>query len=328
MAWARSRRDAPIAIPAYACYDIATAAVGSASPVCFYDLDPETLAPDTESLRRAIEGGVAAVVLVHLFGVPVDMPRLAPSLGATLVIEDAAQAAGSELNDRPLGSFGSTAVLSFGRGKGVTGGKGGALLVRNPDDLPSVGRSERLRGGWKDVVLAGVTASLSRPWLYWLPAAVPFLHLGETVYRVPRAPGPMSKGAAALLQTTLSAADAEATRRRENAARLSRLIRGGKLTPVAVPASSRAGYLRLPVLAPDRVTRDSAARVGARLGVAAGYPTPLPELAPLVHLGLNRSEQFPGASALADRLLTLPVHGLLGAKDLDRLAGWIADQSD
>jgi hypothetical protein len=48
--------------------------------------------------------------------------RLAAQAGA-VVVEDAAQAAGGTLHNRPVGTQGSLAVLSFGRGKGLTGGK-------------------------------------------------------------------------------------------------------------------------------------------------------------------------------------------------------------
>jgi dTDP-4-amino-4,6-dideoxygalactose transaminase len=73
-----------------------------------------------------------AVIIVHLFGKAVDSVRigeLARERGVA-VIEDVAQAIGGRLNGRPLGSFGDYAVLSFDEKKILSGGPGGALLVR------------------------------------------------------------------------------------------------------------------------------------------------------------------------------------------------------
>jgi len=119
----RSRPGAPIALPAYSCYDVATAAESAGAPVLFYDVDPHTLAPDHAQVRAALGDGAAAVVVAHLYGCPADLAevnRLAAEAGA-VVIEDAAQAAGATVNHRPAGTQASLAVLSFGRGKGWTG---------------------------------------------------------------------------------------------------------------------------------------------------------------------------------------------------------------
>ena len=125
---------APVALPAYCCYDVATAADGAGVAFHLYDLEPETLSPDLASLRRSFDAGARSVVVAHLYGVPADLAAvraLAAEFGA-IVIEDAAQGSGCEWRGRPAGAHGALGVLSFGRGKGVTGGKGGALLVNEP----------------------------------------------------------------------------------------------------------------------------------------------------------------------------------------------------
>jgi len=129
----RPGAPAPVAMPAYACYDLATVADGAGAPVFLYDVDPETLTPDLAQLEAGLRGGAAAVVVAHLYGYPVDMReinRLAAETGA-VVVEDAAQAAGATLHGRLAGSWGSLAVLSFSRGKGLTGGSGGALMAQD-----------------------------------------------------------------------------------------------------------------------------------------------------------------------------------------------------
>ena len=129
-----SERPGPVALPAYCCYDIATAADAAGVEFVLYDIDPATLGPDGTSLYRALEQGARVIVAVHLYGLPVDLSAvagLAEAAGA-IVIEDAAQAVGARLGGRPAGSLGRYAVLSFGRGKGMTGGRGGALLLNAP----------------------------------------------------------------------------------------------------------------------------------------------------------------------------------------------------
>src|SRR6059058_4042732 len=112
-----------VALPAFSCYDVATAAVGARMRIALYDVDPGTLGPDLDSLAAALASGARIVVAAPLWGTPVDwgaVERCAAPFGA-VVIEDAAQGHGAEWRGLPVGSFGALSVLSFGRGKGWTG---------------------------------------------------------------------------------------------------------------------------------------------------------------------------------------------------------------
>ena len=163
---------------------------------------------------------------------------------------------------------------------------------------------------------------LGRPSLYAVPSALPFLRLGETVYHLPAPVGAMSAVAASALAVTLPLGAAEAEVRRANAGRL--LERRGKgATPVRVPAGGVAGYLRLPLVAAPSI-RAAAATLEARaLGIMPGYPLPLCDLPGFAERVVNRQDRFTGARTLAERLITLPTHGLLGEADLDRLETWL-----
>ena len=86
----------PVALPAWACYDVLTAAIGAGAPLLFYDLDPDTLAPDVATLTRLASLTPAAVILVHAFGVPVNLASARRTLPPqTVLIEDSAQAHGA-----------------------------------------------------------------------------------------------------------------------------------------------------------------------------------------------------------------------------------------
>jgi len=326
------RAPGPVALPAYCCYDIATAADGAGVQVLLYDLDPATLGPDLPTLRAALEQGARTVVVAHLYGIPVDLAavRSLADQHAALLIEDAAQGAGAGYGGRPLGSLGSLGVLSFGRGKGVTSGCGGALLGN--DDAGSTALA-----AVRDGLLPGSTSAtepiallaqwlLARPSLYAIPASLPFLGLGETVYRRPRETRGMSAFALGVLRRTLPATDREAAARRAHAERL--LQRLGvavkNLEAVRPPAGAVPGYLRLPVLAQDASRGRLGSGAARHLGIRPGYPATLSELPGFGIRVRNARAGFPGARRLVASLFTLPTHGLLSDRDLRTLERWVA----
>ncbi len=304
-----------VALPAFSCFDVATAAVGADARIAFYDLDPRTLAPDLASLEQALHAGVRVVVASPLYGIPIPWKaahELAEAHGATLV-EDAAQGHGAAWTDQPLGGLGEISVLSFGRGKGWTGGGGGVVLFRG-------GAAERARadrvpqptnsGDVRVLVASLAQAVLGRPSMYGLPASVPWLGLGETRYHQPAEPGGMTRASAALLADSRAAARREAEVRRRNAEELLRRIgwRDG-LQPVRPPEGSTPGYLRLPVLAAGGMAGFDSPAAARRLGIAASYPIPLPHLAEIRERIVGGARRWPGAERLAAELITLPTHG-------------------
>jgi len=326
----RDRAGAAVTMPAYACFDVATAADGADAPVLLYDVDPHTLAPELTQVRAALRRGAAAIVVAHLYGYPVDLRdvnRLAAEAGA-VVIEDAAQAAGAIVNDRPAGTQSSLTVLSFGRGKGLTGGSGGALLAHDDVGVRLLDRVRGLLGeprrGWPELVAITAQWLLQRPQLYALPAALPFLRLGETIYREPRPLRAPTAVSCPVVAATWALADEEVDTRRRNAERL--LVALGHQTEmktVRTPNHARPGYLRLPVVASAEVRRAAAEPAARRLGVMPGYPKALCDVERFRRRCLNRDAAFPGSRLLAARLTTLPTHGRLGIRDLARLEQWI-----
>jgi len=326
----RGRAGAAVAMPAYACYDVATAAEGAGAQVLLYDVDPHTLAPDLAHLRAALRQGAAAIVVAHLYGYPVDLGevnRLAAEVGA-VVIEDAAQAAGAALNGCPAGTQGSLAVLSFGRGKGLTGGSGGALLAYDDVGERILERARGLLGeprrGWPELVAIAAQLLLEHPNLYALPAALPFLRLGQTIYREPRPLRAPTTISCPVIAATWRLADLEVEVRRRNAEQLLvELRRQPGFETISTPGPARPGYLRLPVVASPEVRRAVAERAARRLGVMPGYPKALCAVEPVGPRCLNPDAAFPGSRLLAARLCTLPTHSRLASRDLVRLEQWI-----
>jgi dTDP-4-amino-4,6-dideoxygalactose transaminase len=326
-------RPAPVALPAYCCYDVATAADWAGGPVLLYDLDPATLGPDWDSLRRAVRAGAGSVVIAHLFGLPVDLHealRLAGPTG-TLVIEDAAQSAGGAFEQRPLGAWGDVGVLSFGRGKGTTGGGGGALAANREAGARLVERARPLVApgltGAADLVRLAAQWLLARPAIYGLPSALPFLGLGQTVYRAPHAPRGAARLQGAVLERTLPLEPGEAEVRRVHATRLiGAATRSGQWHGPRVPDGAAPSWLRLPVL-PAGAARPATVGRARRLGIMPGYPRALADLRGFGGRVGNADWGFPGARTLAERLITLPTHSRLRERDLEALETWLAHPS-
>jgi dTDP-4-amino-4,6-dideoxygalactose transaminase len=316
-------RGGTVALPAYACVDLVAAARYADVRVRPYDVDPATLSPDLDSLSRALKQGVAAVVVAHLYGYPADVPAvaaLALTHGAS-VIEDAAQGAGGMLRGRPLGSFGALTVLSFGRGKGITGGHGGALLAITPElaeRLESIDGGGPMPAGWRDVAVATAQWALGRPTFYSIPAAIPGLRLGEMVFHPADEPRAMSSAAAAMVRAALTTAEQELGVRRQNAAALiSAVVDTHGWAAIEPVAGSVPGYLRFPV-------RDFGHRAQApSLGIMRGYPRTLPEEPELRESLEPNEESLAGAAELRRSLFTLPVHSRVTRRDLRRLAMWL-----
>jgi dTDP-4-amino-4,6-dideoxygalactose transaminase len=313
-----------VAIPAYSCYDIVTAVNAAGVDVHLYDIDPRTLSPDLPSVEQGLRRGARSMLIAHLFGMPVDLGpvRALCNRYDAILIEDAAQGMGASYDGRPLGSHGDLAVLSFGRGKGTTGGGGGALLIRAGEMAERVSSILRRRvadgrTGWKTLALAAIQWSIGRPSLYGIPAALPFVRLGETIYRDSWPARGIASASVGILAVAADLAEKEVATRVANAERLRAGLRKRTDVTLIEPLPHGApSYLRSPVIL--RVG-DLLGRTLRRQGIARGYPKPLHSLSQLASRWLNRDAVLVGAEQLADRLYTLPTHSYVTEPELSRL---------
>ncbi len=124
-----------------------------ATPV-FVDIDPVTLNLDATKLEAAITERTKAIVVVHVFGQPVDMdPVMAIADRYNLtVIEDACEAIGAAYRGRPVGAIGRAGTFAFYPNKQMTTGEG-AALVTNDEEWAHLFQSLRNQGrdkfdGW------------------------------------------------------------------------------------------------------------------------------------------------------------------------------------
>lgn len=103
-----------------------------ATPV-FVDIDPLTYTLDPALVEAAITPRTRAILPVHLYGHPCDMPRLGQLAvkHKLVIIEDACQAHAASIDGRPVGSFG-TGCFSFYSTKNITTGEGGMVTTNDP----------------------------------------------------------------------------------------------------------------------------------------------------------------------------------------------------
>jgi dTDP-4-amino-4,6-dideoxygalactose transaminase len=316
----------PVALPAYGCYDLITAAVGARARIVFYDVEPADLQPDRESLGAALAVGVCAVVATPLYGFPLDWTWLRERCAESgaLLIEDSAQGLGSEWRGVEGGSFGDATVLSFGRGKGWSGAGGGALLVRHEGlrravqairpPAPPLGTSLRAFIG------SAALWALGRPRLYTLPSSLPFLHLGVTTYKEPGPViGPSPFAVASALRQADVALEAVEGRRRWAAAwhrSLKTNPLGAAVRPCRVPPGGASGYLRFPLVTTEGSVADALLEGGRSAGVGPPYPRALHELDAARRLTV-KDAATPGADHLARSLVTLPTHSRTEQRDVE-----------
>jgi len=105
-----------------------------ATPV-FADIDPQTWCLSVGSFEQCITPKTRAIIPVDLYGnMPdVDALRAVAQKHDIAIIEDAAEAIGSEYKGKKAGSFGDTGVFSFHGSKTLTTGEGGMLVTDRED---------------------------------------------------------------------------------------------------------------------------------------------------------------------------------------------------
>ena len=146
----------------------ANAAIYERARPVFADIDPRTLTLDPEAAAGAITPRTKAILPVHIFGYPADMPAfeaLAERHGLG-VVEDACEALGARHADgTAVGARGNPAVFGFYANKQLTTGEGGMVSLASPEMKARID-SERNQGrapdmGWLDHDRLGFNYRLS-----------------------------------------------------------------------------------------------------------------------------------------------------------------------
>ena len=125
-----------VIVPAVTFIATATAVLAVNAVPIFVDIDPETYQINPEKVEEAITEKTRAIVPVHYGGYPADMDRIMEIAEEhdLMVVEDCAEAHGSEWRGRKVGGIGHLGAFSFQMGKPLTCGEGG-FVSTNDEEL-------------------------------------------------------------------------------------------------------------------------------------------------------------------------------------------------
>lgn len=250
------------------------------------DVTPDTLTMAPEALHELIGPRTKALVPVHLYGHPADMPaimRVAERHGLA-VVEDCAQAHGASLDGVQAGNYGHAACFSFYPTKNLGAiGDGGAVVTSDP------ALNQRLRRmreyGWAERV--SVEAGLNT-------------RLDEIQ--------------AAILRVKLPHLDADNARRAEIAAAYSNGLAGlGLKLPTVRPGARHAFHLYV-VRSPER-DRIAAQLRAAGIGTAVHYPLAAHQQPAYARL----ARSLPETERAAAQVLSLPMYPELSAAQVQQV---------
>lgn len=285
--------DAVFTVSHTAVATVSAVEMTGATPV-LVDIDPATYTIDPARLEEAIVsctvGKPRAVIAVHLYGQPCDIPAISTICRrhGLLLIEDCAQAHGALLNGVRVGGLGDIACYSFYPTKNLGAfGDGGAVAT---NDKAIADRARAIRQyGWKERYLSDVKGMNTR----------------------------LDEIQAAILAVRLIRLDKEIAHRRTIAARYDAALTDLIETPKVRDGASHAYHLY--VLRHPRRDELATALKAANIGTGIHYPVP-------VHLQKAYAGRIAmGPSGLSEteraglEVLSLPMHPFLNEADADRV---------
>lgn len=189
---------------------------------------------------------------------------------------------------------------------------------------------KRGRLGLGSALETGLMAVFIRPSLYWLPASLPFLRLGASIYDPSFRIDSMSRLQEALAKRLLPDLDELQKTRVRNAIRLGRALDELKGLWVLWPKEGdTGGFLRLLVLLRDPVMREALLRALQQegLGASGGYPLPLSDITELRPHIAGSACAYPVARRISRQLVTLPTHPWVRECDIERIVRVFRDHS-
>ncbi len=244
----------------------------------FVDVEPTYYCIDIDQIEAAITPKTKAIIPVHLYGQPVDMPRLMAlaKKHQLLVLEDCAQAHGAAIHGQRIGTFGHAASFSFYPGKnlGAYGDAGG--IVTNDDQIMRIARQ---------IANHGQEGKHN--------------HLREG--RNSRMDGLQG----AILNTKLPHLEGWTTARIQNAQRYHDLLQE---TDLVLPQTIQGGRHVFHLYVVRTKQRDALMEQLREKGIGVGihYPTPLPLLPCYADRGFTPKD-FPVAHAVTQEIVSIPM---------------------
>ncbi len=299
-----------VIVPSFTFVAVANAVRYVGAEPVFADIDAETLNLDPVSVEATITPRTRAMIVVHTFGRPANLPALMEIAGRhrLIVIEDACEAIGAEIGGQRVGSFGEAGVFAFYPNKQITTGEGGMVITRREDVAQKIaalrnhGRYESGQAG------GGESPESSDAWFE-------HMELGFN-YR-------LSEMQSALGVAQMARIDEILARREAVARRYCELLGGCEnlVLPVTDVAGQRLSWFVFVVRLAERFSQADRDRVRQELaanGIATGrYFAPI-HLQPGYGAWRGRV-RLPVTESVAARTLALPFFNCIADKQIERV---------
>lgn len=292
-----------VIMPSFTIISCAIAVIEAGYVPVLVDCEPDTWCMNLDEVEAKITSRTGAIMPVHMFGHPVDMRRLAQiaEQHKLLVVEDAAEAHGAEVEGRRTGGMSDLACFSFYANKIISTGEGGMVVTDN-DRLAERARSLRN--------------------LCFLPEQR-FLHreMGHN-YR-------MTNVQAAIGVAQVGRVDQHIAHKRAMAERYAANLRG--LNQISLPIErpwAKNVYWMYGIVLGDEVAfdaRECAKRLRERGIDTRPFFLGMHEQPVLLDRGLFRGERYPVTERLARRGFYLPSGLTLTDEQIDRASAALRD---
>jgi dTDP-4-amino-4,6-dideoxygalactose transaminase len=329
-----------VAMSAYTCPDVATAAIDADCRIALFDISGETLQPDALSILKTIrEDHTGSIILSNLYGYPdsisIDLPN------GLYVVNDACQSSLNMFNNGSVSiSNEEITILSFGRGKAFSAAGGGMLLVPKKDvrsrGLFFTKINELIRSHYNDLPHGLFSANIfyalklllqwvfEKPYLFRIICSLPGTGIGKTKVQMNNPIFKADKAVIAAVYSSLKYID-----KRLNEIHSSLLLYQPFLkTPVPQDISP----VRIPVILPAKKREHLARRhlYTRKYGLSFSYPsiiTDYPEIKPfVVSSSSGNNNVYGGAKSVSRSIVTLPLHKYVTLDDVYEISKLISEE--
>ncbi len=269
----------------------------------FADIDLDDLCLSPDSIKEKITEKTKAILPVHLFGAAAKMDKILELANQydIPVLEDCAQAHGTEFNGRKVGGLGTAGAFSFFATKHMTTGEGG-IITTNSSEIAETTKIIRNHGmsGRDDHIRLGFNNRMTE-----IEAAMGLVQLEKM--------------------------DELNDRRIRNSKILIDQIKNLSWASIPVPVSNvKHTYFWCPLMVKENCGK-SIGELKEHLknngiGFRHRYSEPLYNQPVLKKVGLNYSSLFlPNVEKIAGEVIGLPNHAGLSQDELDRIVGVLND---
>ncbi|MBC8440670.1 MAG: DegT/DnrJ/EryC1/StrS family aminotransferase [Deltaproteobacteria bacterium] len=321
-----------VLIPAYTCYSVPSAIVKAGLKVKLCEINPETLDFDFDQLKKILsqpgatnsKNSILAVIPTHLFGLLADVGQVRKinTDDKISIIEDAAQAMGGTLKEKKLGTLGDAGFFSLGRGKAFSIVEGGIILTNNNSIADNITKQMKTLPTYnmleiiKLVIYSIILTIFMQPLLFWFPKSLPFLKLGETIFK-PEFPikkmSSFQAGLAKNWQTRLK--NITSIRQQKANAFTAAFQKKDNLISSMIYENETHFLLKFPLKIYDTQILDRILSKSEKqgMGIMRAYPDSINNIKELKNYFKNKT--YPKATMISKHLLTLPVHHFVSLSD-------------